>query len=63
MKKIDRFEIFNSGNTLYLFLYIQLVLVLHTLNTLSTMFSGISDNNFSFFGLSNLSEAATQWCF
>ena len=63
MKKIDTFEIFNSGNTLYLFLYIQLVLVLHTLNTLSTMFSGINDNNFSFFGLSNLAEAVTQWCF
>ena len=63
MKKIDTFEIFNSGNTLYHFLYIKLVLVLHTLNTLSTMFSGINDNNFSFFGLSNLAEAVTQWCF
>ena len=63
MKKIDTFEIFNSGNTLYLFLYIQLVLVLHTLNTLSPMFASINDNNLSFFGLTNLSEAATQRCF
>ena len=30
-------------------------IVLHTLNVLSPMFSGINSNNFSFFGLSNLS--------
>ena len=29
--------------------------VLHTLNFLSPMFSGINNNNFSFFGFSNLS--------
>ena len=30
-------------------------IVLHTLNFLSPMFSGINNNNFSFFGFSNLS--------
>ena len=30
-------------------------IVLHTLKVLSPMFSGINSNNFSFFGLSNLS--------
>ena len=30
-------------------------IVLHTLNVLSPTFSGINSNNFSFFGLSNLS--------
>ena len=30
-------------------------IVLQTLNVLSPMFSGINSNNFSFFGLSNLS--------
>ena len=36
-------------------LYSVGILVLHTLNTLSPMFSGINNNNFSFFGFSNLS--------
>ena len=30
LKKIDTFEIFNSWNTLYLFLYIQLVIYFYT---------------------------------
>ena len=36
-------------------LYSVGVLVLHTLNTLSPIFSGVSNNKFSFFGFSNLS--------
>ena len=37
------------------FLYSVGALVLHKLNSLSSMFSGIDNNNFSFFGFSNLS--------
>ena len=55
IKKSDTFEIFNSWNTLYLFLYILYFIVLHTLNFLSSMFSVINNDNFSFFGFSNLS--------
>ena len=36
-------------------LYSAGTLVLHTLSTLSPMFSGISNNKFSFFGFSKLS--------
>ena len=51
------FEIFNSWNTLFLFLYVQLVFYsfAQTINFLSTMFTEIRSNNFSFFGFSNLS--------
>ena len=36
-------------------LYSVIILVLHKLNTLSPMFSGVNKNNFSFFDFSNLS--------
>ena len=56
LKKTYTFEIFNSWNTLYFFLYIQLVFYSFTQTYfLSPMFSGINNNNFSFFGFSNLS--------
>ena len=37
-------------------------IVLHTLKVLSPMFSGINSNNFSFFGLSNLSFFCVCFC-
>ena len=52
MKNIDTFEIFSYWNTLYLFiLYSVSILVLRTMNTTSTMFSGINNNNLFLFCL------------
>ena len=56
MCRIGTFEIFNSWNTLYLFsIFSRYFIVLYTLNFLSPVFSGVNNNNFSFFGFSNLS--------
>ena len=37
-------------------LYSIVISVLHALNTLSPLFSGIINNNFSFFGLKNVEK-------
>ena len=39
----------------FFFIFSWYFIVLHTLNFLSPLFSGINNNNFSFFGFSNLS--------
>ena len=51
LKKLIRSK-YLITETPYTFFSIFSILVLHTLNTLSPVFSGISNNKFSFFGFS-----------
>ena len=44
------------------FLYSIVISVLHTLNTLSPMFSGIVSNKFSFFGLKAIEKILQHFC-
>ena len=55
-KKMIRLKYLILETTYTLFsIFNRYYIVLHTLNFLSPMFSGINSNNFSFFGFSNLS--------